>query len=646
MRIIKKGFIVILTLMLIFSSISVFAAAGNTWTTKAPALNFVRETAVINGKIYTVGGNYSGDRPNKVAEYDPETNKWTVKAVMNTAYDHKVAVANGKIYAIGGYLANNFIKTVEEYDPIKNVSTTKASMNTGRCYHELAVVNSKIYVIGGTDGNKVINTVQEYNPQTNTWTTKAPMSIARRDFCSAVVNGKIYAIGGYDPTNSTILNTVEEYDPQINKWITKVPTITARCYYQVAVVNEKIYAIGGYNPSTNTALNTVEEYDPIKNTWTTKAPMSTARNGHQVAVVDGKIYAIGGYNPSTSTAFNTVEEYDPIKNTWTTKAPTSTARNGHQVAVVNGKINVIGGDSTNSVEEYTPGVAPEAVKITAETGKTSVGLSWDSVSDAASYNIKRSTTAGGSYTTIATSSAITYTDTTVTNETTYYYIVTAVNEGGESENSNEVSVTPTNPAVTLEVTSVDKAKVRDEITANVVIHNATNICAEDIKVAFDTSRLEFIGAENADGIKIYKEDGLTEGIRRYITASLGKTNAANGDKILLKLKFKAKAVGEAKIDITNGRIADNATLEKDIEEKNCGKKIVLIEEKSKDVNRSGEFTLLDLGIDAWYYGDAAANTDTSKYDADVVANGTIDDNDLAEIVKQILSNSNYPAVSK
>jgi hypothetical protein len=219
--------------------------------------------------------------------------------------------------------------------------------------------------------------------------------------------------------------------------------------------------------------------------------------------------------------------------------------------------------------------------------------------------------------------------------------VSAVNSGGEGANSNEVSATPKNPAVTLEVTSVDKAKLGDEITANIVIHNADKICAEDLKISFDTAKLQFISAEAADGIKIYKEADMETGIKRYITASLGKANAANGDKILLKLKFKSIAKGEAKIEITKGRIADNATLEMDVEEKNCGEKIILIE-GVKDVNRSGEYTLLDLGIDAWYYGDVASATDNSQYDTDQDGNGTIDDDDLSEIVRQILGNSNYP----
>ncbi|OPX83208.1 MAG: Amylopullulanase precursor [Pelotomaculum sp. PtaB.Bin013] len=75
-----------------------------------------------------------------------------------------------------------------------------------------------------------------------------------------------------------------------------------------------------------------------------------------------------------------------------------------------------------------------------------MSLTWTAVTGATSYNVKRANTAGGSYTTLATIVTETnYSDTIITNGTTYYYVVTAVNANGESGNSNEVSVTPQEP---------------------------------------------------------------------------------------------------------------------------------------------------------------------------------------------------------
>src|SRR5690348_8525989 len=78
-----------------------------------------------------------------------------------------------------------------------------------------------------------------------------------------------------------------------------------------------------------------------------------------------------------------------------------------------------------------------------KAGNAQVSLSWAPISGAVSYNVKRSTTSGGPYTIIATGiTATSYLDTSVTNGTTYYYVVSAVNSCGESGNSNQASATP------------------------------------------------------------------------------------------------------------------------------------------------------------------------------------------------------------
>lgn len=58
------------------------------------------------------------------------------------------------------------------------------------------------------------------------------------------------------------------------------------------------------------------------------------------------------------------------------------------------------------------------------------------------YNVKRST-ATGTEITIGSVAApiVTYSDTTGTGGTTYFYVITAVNSGGEGPASNEVSAT-------------------------------------------------------------------------------------------------------------------------------------------------------------------------------------------------------------
>jgi cellulose 1,4-beta-cellobiosidase len=84
-----------------------------------------------------------------------------------------------------------------------------------------------------------------------------------------------------------------------------------------------------------------------------------------------------------------------------------------------------------------------------------VSLAWTSSAGAASYTVKRSAAAGGPYATVASGlTAASYTDTGLANGTTYHYVVSAVNTGGESPNSGEASATPQAPVggFTLSVT--------------------------------------------------------------------------------------------------------------------------------------------------------------------------------------------------
>lgn len=123
------------------------------------------------------------------------------------------------------------------------------------------------------------------------------------------------------------------------------------------------------------------------------------------------------------------------------------------INAVNAKYFVLDVDSTENAEIYSIGAYADDIasitnptNLTANANVATVTLNWTAVSGATSYNVKRSTTASGPYTTIATAvTGTTFTDTGLTNGTKYYYVVTAVNSGGESGNLNEASATPAAP---------------------------------------------------------------------------------------------------------------------------------------------------------------------------------------------------------
>jgi len=88
-----------------------------------------------------------------------------------------------------------------------------------------------------------------------------------------------------------------------------------------------------------------------------------------------------------------------------------------------------------------PPFTPTSLVATASNAV--VSLSWNGSAGADSYLVKRSTTSGSGYVTIASGVAATsYLDTGVVNSTTYYYVVAATNVYGVSPDSTEASATP------------------------------------------------------------------------------------------------------------------------------------------------------------------------------------------------------------
>jgi len=98
----------------------------------------------------------------------------------------------------------------------------------------------------------------------------------------------------------------------------------------------------------------------------------------------------------------------------------------------------------------TDSVAAVPTGLTATAGVGLVNLQWTAVSGATGYNVKRSTTSGGPYTSIAAdTTSVAYIDTTAVAGTTYYYAVSSLNSVGESANSAQVSTTPSYETQTI-----------------------------------------------------------------------------------------------------------------------------------------------------------------------------------------------------
>jgi hypothetical protein len=156
----------------------VYNPANNTWTTKSdmPVPVFGCSSAVLNGKIYVIGGSRHfqlGPELSPVSSnqvYDPENDTWSTSNHLPLAEGYgAVAATNGvtapkRIYFVGGSNETNYSQVPYAYDSALDVWSAGALIPTPRVYLGLAVVDDVLYAIGGFDGENWLNVTEQYVP--------------------------------------------------------------------------------------------------------------------------------------------------------------------------------------------------------------------------------------------------------------------------------------------------------------------------------------------------------------------------------------------------------------------------------------------------------------------------------------------------
>jgi len=365
-------------------------------------------------------------------------------ALFDTYYTNNEAIATNNTWAGSTYYIIHALRVLGDPDP--NYST--------------GIPTSAVYLNSKTG----VRTFVVYNPFTTTGTAVV--------YNNGVASGTMTVPGGV-VTSSTNMNFTVTAPaaptglsgtsgngqvaltwtavPQASGYNVKRASVSGGPYTTIAGVASASYVDTTGTAGTTyyyvvSATNSVGESansSQISATFLIIPPVPTG-----LAAVSGSGQIAVTWNASAFAASYVVQRSTNGGSTYTTvNSPTTTGyndtnvTNGHTYYYKVAAVNVTGTSAYCTPVSATYSLPPTApTGVNGILGNNQVTINWTSVTGATSYNVKRSLVSGGPYTTITSPATNSGTDTGVSSGTTYYYVVSAVNTGGESANSGEVGV--------------------------------------------------------------------------------------------------------------------------------------------------------------------------------------------------------------
>ncbi|MFS1517189.1 hypothetical protein V1503_12100 [Bacillus sp. SCS-151] len=442
--------------------------------------------------------------------YSEEISETPVVQVPSAPTDITIVNEEGQVTVSWGEVTNATTYNVYRSTTINGPYISVAQNVNETNYIDVDVTNNTTYYYVVTAVNE--QGESEYSEEISE-TPEVQVPSAPTDITIVNEEGQVTVSWG-EVTNATTYNVYRS--TTINgPYISVAQNVTATNYIDVDITNNTTYYYvvtavneqgeSGYSeevsetpevqvPSAPTDITIVNEEGQVTVSWG-EVTNATTYNVYRSTTVDGPYISVA----QNVTATNYID-VDITNNT--TYYYVVTAVNEH-------------GESGYSEEiSGTPGVlVPSApVGISILNGDGEVTVSWGEVTNATTYNVYRSTTINGPYISVAQNvTATNYIDVDITNNTTYYYVVTAVNEHGESGYSEEISGTPgvLVPSAPTDITIVNEegqvtvswGEVTNATTYNV--YRSTTVDGPYISVAQNVNETSYIDIDIANNTTYY-----------------------------------------------------------------------------------------------------------------------------------------------
>ena len=266
---------------------------------KAPTARQQVATAVLNGRIWVVGGLGGQEKAfatNLVESYDPAIQAWSTAPPLPRPLHHATAVAyRGELIVIGGWEPRGTNLTGFTSGEVQALRDGKwvrlAPLLHPRAAAAAAVVDDKIVVTGGQADGKLVKET-EYLPGGVKWREGADLPTPR-EHLAAVSDGRfVYAVGGREGSADSNTRALERYDARDDRWTKLASMPTASGSLGAAIVKGRLIVAGGEDSTR--VLKNVQSYRLNSRRWSQLDPLPTPRHGLAVAAFGDTVYAIDG----------------------------------------------------------------------------------------------------------------------------------------------------------------------------------------------------------------------------------------------------------------------------------------------------------------------------------------------------------------
>ena len=270
--------------------------AAPSWQPRTPAPTARQEvaSAVVDGRIWVIGGLTAAGASAVVEAYDPVADRWTPGPDLPVALHHPAAAAyRGEVVVLGGFVAAGSLYS--------RASTRVLALRGGawvdlpplrrpRGAASAAAAGDALVLAGGRDTSALIGPTEVFDG--SAWRDAEPIP-TRRDHLSAVSDGRsVFTVGGRFLAPGAISAALERFDPATGAWERLPAMPTARGGQGAALVGNRIVVAGGEDPTGVYAE--VEAYDLGTQQWSALPALPTPRHGLSVERVGDRVLALVG----------------------------------------------------------------------------------------------------------------------------------------------------------------------------------------------------------------------------------------------------------------------------------------------------------------------------------------------------------------